>query len=95
MVEENKKKIASEILYYLKRIPILIVFIFIYVYIYNNFYVNFIDKHYYDNWITSRFISNYDLLQVIFHSFFILFFIFFLFHRQIRNSYNWIKKYSK
>jgi hypothetical protein len=96
VLEQKKRKIAFEIIYYSKRILFCALFFFIYYFvIYNEYFLDYIDKLYYEDWTFSKFISYYDFISLLFHSFFFVSVIIILFKRQIIYSYNWLKKYSK
>lgn len=96
ILEKKKRKIAFEIIYYSKRILFCTLFFFIYYFvIYNEYFLDYIDKLYYEDWIFSKIISFYDFISLLFHSFFFVSVILILFARQIIYSYTWLKKYSK
>ncbi|CAM3804272.1 hypothetical protein FLGE108171_15535 [Flavobacterium gelidilacus] len=96
LLENKKRKIAFEIIYYSKRIFFCVIFVFIYYgFIFPEYFFKYANKVYYDSWILSDFISYYDFINLLFHSFLIISIILILFNRQIAYSYNWLKKYSK
>ena len=96
--ESRKRKIAFEIIYYTKRIILCATFFVVYyLVIYNKYFVNYAFNYpiYKKRWMFSEYIEYHDFLALLFHSFFIIFIILILFHRQIISSYLWLKKYSK
>lgn len=97
-IEKRNRKIASEIIYYLKRIILCaILFVVYYLIIYNKYYIHYAHNYpiYRKRWMLSEYIEYHDFLDLLFHSFFIVVITLILFHRQIINSYLWLKKYSK
>ena len=96
--ERRKRKIAFEIIYYTKRIILCsIIFVIYYLVIYNKYYIDYAHNYpiYKKPWLLSEYIEYHEFLDLLFHSFFIIFIILILFYRQIRCSYLWLKKYSK
>jgi hypothetical protein len=96
--EIRKRKIAFEIIYYIKRLILCALFFVVYyLVIYNKYYSNYAHNYpvYGKRWMLSEYIEYHDFLDLLFHSFFIISIILILFHRQIISSYLWLKKYSK
>lgn len=97
MSEIKKQKIAVEIIYYLKRIPICIFLFFVY---YWGFYNEIYNKYAYEysihtkDWFLGKYIKLYDFIDILIHILFVLIILLILFHRQIFSYYNWLKKYS-
>lgn len=96
--ENRKRKIAFEIIYYMKRLILCAVFFVVYyLVIYNKYYIDYAHNFpiYKKPWILSEYIEYHEFLDILFHSFFIISIILILFHRQIKSFYLWLKKYSK
>ncbi len=97
LTERRNRKIAFEIIYYLKRVLLCgVLFIVYYLVIYNEYYIQWAHNYpiYNKDWFLAKYIKFHDFLDFVFHGIFIIAIVFILFHRQIRNSYNWLKKYS-
>ena len=95
LTERNKRVIAFYIIYYFKRLIICgLFFVLYYLIIYNKYFVGYVEHEYYESWIFNEYISYYDFLQLIFHSFFFITISIILLARPISNAYRWIKKYS-
>ncbi len=96
--EVKKRKIAFEIVYYFKRI-ILCIFLFAvyYLVIYNKYAADYIysNSNYQKDWLLGEYMEYQDFLMFLFNLFFVIVIALILFHRQIKSSYLWLKKYSK